>query len=153
MSKQRATLCDINWGTSSRLMIPWCTISNTTTKACWTNGPPEGALKYVPPFSSMVCGAWSVAITSILPSKTPLRISSLSAADFTAGFHLMKDPLVLYCSSVNQRWWMQASAVIRFCSIGMSFLNKATSFAVEMCRMCKRVLNFSANSTAIEEER
>jgi len=48
---------------------------------------------------------------------------------------------------------MHASAVMRFSVEGMSLRNSPTSLAVEMCKMCRRVLDFSANSTAMEDDR
>ena len=52
------------------------------------------AFEYDCDFSSIVWGAWSVAITSIRSSNTALNISSRSAADFMAGFHLIQFPFL-----------------------------------------------------------
>ncbi len=75
-------------------ILPLWWASNMATKACWTKGPPEGALVYTCFFSSRVCGAWSVARTSILPSKKAFHSSSLSFEVLTAGFHFINVPLV-----------------------------------------------------------
>ena len=44
-------------------------------------------------FSALVCGAWSVAMTSSLSASKPSNKPALSASVFTAGFHLIKVPL------------------------------------------------------------
>src|SRR5687768_4818652 len=44
----------------------------------------------------------------------------------------------------------QTSAVIRFSFNGISFLKSASSSSVEMCRICRRVLCFSASFTAMK---
>ena len=42
----------------------WKEVSSAESECC-TSGPPEGDFRYGASFSSSVCGAWSVAKTSI----------------------------------------------------------------------------------------
>ncbi|PAV70539.1 hypothetical protein WR25_05241 [Diploscapter pachys] len=58
------------------LSTPSLTSSSAAGRACCTSGRPDGARVYTRRFSSSVCGAWSVPITSIRSRARALRRAS-----------------------------------------------------------------------------
>ena len=62
---------------------------------------PLGALSIGLAFSSVLCGAWSVTIISMVPSLMPSIILSLSSSVLTGGFILASVPYSSTALSVN----------------------------------------------------
>ena len=92
MEKRRAGLWDISSTMRSTVRIPSSARESMTGSENWTIGIPETAVLAPPFFSSIVCGAWSVPMVVILPSRRAFRKESRSDTDFIAGLHLIFVP-------------------------------------------------------------
>ena len=95
---------------------------------------PLGALVKSTFFSSAVCGAWSVAIISIVSSIRPAIILSLSSADLRGGFIFANTPYSKTSSSVRVKWCGVASAKT-FTPIDFAYLIKSTALPELICCM------------------
>ena len=74
---------------------------------------PNGAASNGTSFSSGECGAWSVAIAAIVPSRSASISAARSSSVRSGGFIFMFGSSVRTASSVRQRWCGVASAVAR----------------------------------------
>ncbi len=76
---------------------------------------PNAAWSYSTFLSSTVWGAWSVAMQSMVPSRSPSTTAWRSASDRSGGFILVEVSysVSLTAWSVSSRWWGVASAVTR----------------------------------------
>ena len=76
-----AGFVDIRWATSSQVSSPVSTIVCCTTESAVSRpSMPNAAAAHSQSLSSCGCGAWSVATMSIVPSASPARTASTSAA-------------------------------------------------------------------------
>ena len=78
-----------------------------------TRASPTGASSNGRSFASAGCGAWSVAITSIVPSARPALIAARSASVRSGGFTLNTGSKLAQHASVSVKWCGQASALTR----------------------------------------
>ncbi len=99
---------------------------------------PKGARSNSSIFSSEWCGAWSVAITSTLPSAMPASIASRSAASRSGGFILR---LVSYfggpwsASSVSVKW-CGATSHVTCTPRSLPARTARSDWRALMCAMC-----------------
>ena len=74
---------------------------------------PKGASSNGTSFSSRACGAWSVAIASIVPSRSASISAARSSSARSGGFIFTFGSSERTASSVRQRWCGVTSAVAR----------------------------------------
>ena len=75
---------------------------------------PIGACSNGTSFSSRACGAWSVAMQSIVPSRRPSISARRSSSSRSGGFIFRRvSSRSRTASCVSVRWCGEASAVIR----------------------------------------
>ena len=75
---------------------------------------PIGACSNGTSFSSRACGAWSVAMQSIVPSRKPAISACRSSSSRSGGFIFSRvSSRSRMASRVSVRWCGEASAVIR----------------------------------------
>ena len=98
---------------------------------------PNGARSSSRIFFSGACGAWSVAMISIVPSLRPPITASTSLQVRSGGFILKLESNVRSRSSVSVKWCGQASAVT-LTPRRLPSRTSSTERAVEMCWMCSR---------------
>ena len=72
---------------------------------------PIGACSKATSFSSRACGAWSVAMQSIVPSRRPSMSALRSVSVRSGGFIFMRVSRPATSSSVSVRWCGLASHV------------------------------------------
>ena len=72
---------------------------------------PGGAWSNGASFASWVCGAWSVAMQSIVPSARPARTAATSASVRSGGFTLNTGSYDAHSAWVSVKWWVVASQV------------------------------------------
>ena len=98
---------------------------------------PNGARSSSSIFFSRACGAWSVAMQSMVPSTSPSMIASTSAAVRSGGLILKLESKPRRLSSVSVKWCGQASAVTRMPRRFASRI-RATPPPVETCMAWSR---------------
>ncbi len=111
-----------------------------TTRSVWiaakaVSSPvtPIAALSNGTSFSSFACGAWSVAMQSIVPSRRPSISAWRSASVRSGGFILNRIASRLRTSSsVMQRWCGVASQLI-FTPAARAARTASTDSAAERC--------------------
>ncbi len=98
---------------------------------------PDGACSRSSSFSARVCGAWSVARQSTLPSLRPASSAWASLWVRSGGATLYTASKLRSASSVSSRWWGQTSQVT-FTPCALAALTSSRARAVERCWMCSR---------------
>ena len=94
---------------------------------------PIAALSKGTSFSSLACGAWSVAMQSIVPSRSPSISAWRSASERSGGFILKRiGSRLRTSSSVRQRWCGVASQLIRT-PAALAARTASTDSAAERC--------------------
>ena len=112
-------------------------VAIATLKAVSSPSMPIAAAAHSQSLSSCGCGAWSVAIASIVPSASAARSAATSSAVRSGGLTLKIGSYDVTRSSVSRRWCGVTSAVT---GTPRAFAQRMTSTepAVETWQTCRR---------------
>ena len=113
--------------------------SSVSASASEVSSPsiPAGASSNGRSFCSTGCGAWSVAMASMVPSARPRLIAATSASVRSGGCTLNTGSKLAQHSSVRVKWCGAASAVIAS-PRAFAARTSSTAPAVDTCRKCTR---------------
>ena len=130
----------ISTGNSSR---PSCTSPISDPKAVSKTLIPLAASANVHAFSLSACGAWSVPITSIVPSATAATSASTSSPDRSGGFTFVSvsyaaSPTASGTSPCNP--YTHSSVIVRWCGVASALTATPRSFPRRTYSTAARVL-------------